>query len=128
MIESINLEEPVEYICREDRDSDNPTIWKFKPLTYKEECFLKKLSIKNYKDDSGELFIDNASIYLHVSLCGADNFDCEFIRDNKAKCVFEKIHPWSDETISKIPFKNRDELVSFVIKGYSDMEEKDLKN
>ena len=128
MINSISLEDVTEYVCKDDRKTDDPTVWKFKALTYNEECFLKKLSLKNYNSENQENFIDDSRIYLDVAMIEPSNFGFKLERNVKAKCIIGNTKPWTDESISSIPHKVRDELISFVIKGYSDIDEEELKN
>jgi len=128
MINPINLDDIVTYICKEDRESENPTVWNFKPLTFKEERFLKKITLECFNNDSKDLYVDNARKYLDVGMIEPSNFGFKFERDRKASSVIENVKPWSDATLSSIPADIREELAAFVIKGYSDIKEEELKN
>ena len=128
MIKPVNFEENVEYILHEDRKSKKPTKWFFRPLELQEEIYLRKIAAKavNSKDIGDAL--DVQPVFLHVALCGAENWDGEFKRNEKAEPIVGDIKPWTDRTLANIPRDCRQELVNFAMRGYSELSEDELKN
>lgn len=129
--------QPVEYVLTRDRNSEVKTIFLFKDLTFKEEEFIKDIAIKvsnagKYKDKKMQ---ESQNVCLHIALAGAKNFfregekeEVEWKRDEKKKAVFGETKPWTDGTLLQIQMLDRIELYGFVVSGYTDLEDKDLKN
>lgn len=124
MIEAINLNDPVMHVC--EKDSDDVTVWLFKQLSIAEETYLRKLMVQTHGNPEG--FIEVAHDFLHIALQGAENFKGEFKRDHAKPDVIPGVKPWADETLSRIPRDTREDLVAFVINGYTDLSETELKN
>jgi len=130
MIKPVSLTESILYTCKEDRKSDVPTRWPFRSLTIAEESFLKELSLKaiQQSDQMALIMEKNSRIYLDVALEKPENWDGVWERNTDKKAVFNDIKPLSDKTLQQIPYEIRSELVSFVVRGYLEASEDELKN
>lgn len=124
MIQAIDLNESVRYVC--EKDSENATVWIFKQLSIAEETYLRKLVARTQGNPEG--FIEVAHDFLHIALEGAENFKGEFKRDHAEPDIIPGVKPWASETLSRIPRDTREDLISFVINGYTDLSETELKN
>lgn len=121
MIKLVDVNEPVPYIDVEDKE--NPTHWNFRRFNFKQEKFVQKITINDNK-----AFIDRADMYLHLGLMGSDDFEGTLERDEKKKDVYPGIKPWTEETLVQIPFDVRDRMIAFVIGGYAELKDDELKN
>jgi len=129
MIKAINLDEPIEYICKDDKKDENPTVWLFRPLLISESVWRKKEVAKLAKLDLGErkfAIMDKESDFLSVCLIGAKNWGSTFEREDEE--VLPNVKRIKEKCLSAIPYGYRDELLGFCFSEYEELEETEAKN
>lgn len=134
MITAIIPDEPVEYRCKEDKE--DPTVWKLRNLTIRQEQYLMKLALNLTQGEKNreERTLENMNVCLNLCLLGADNFknskgqDAVWNRDESKPDVYQGIKPWTEDTLQQIPYETREELYIFIVSGYRGIKGEDSKN
>lgn len=136
MITAITPGEPVEYVAISDRDETNKTTWLLRNLSIKEEDFLNDMALKVSRGakNNEKRVLEAQNICINLALIGARNFkrkdgtDATWVRQEDAQPVHGEIKPWTDETLVQIPYEIRAELYGYIIGGYRELKETELKN
>ncbi len=122
MIEALNPEKTIDYVCKEDEK--DPTTWHLKRLTIAEETYISEMAVSASKEDGASKVFEYTLTALHIGLIGADNFSLDgepvkFERDNSAPDLIagSGLKPLTGDTLMKIPREVRDELAGVIING-----------
>jgi len=126
MITPINFDEPIEYICKDDKSDKKPTVWLFRQLTVSQENWLKRKISELSKANDMIALCEVGPEILSMCLSGAKNWNASLDREDAE--LLPGVKALKEKSLSTIPAKYRDELIAFCIRGYSEVDESEAKN
>jgi hypothetical protein len=120
-MKAVSPKQEVRYVCESERDlpENEQTIFPYTPPTALEESILTDAMRGNegMKIGNGSFMALQLCLNPVINLIGEDGKPVKFERDPKLPRLGNGEHPYSDETLSKIPFDVRIEVGAEIIES-----------